>query len=255
MVKVNVYSIKGKKKKSVELPPVFSTEIRIDMIRKAVNAMRANRRQPYAPSSTAGMRHAVETWGKGRGVARVQRLKDGRTAAESPNNVGGRRAHPPRKERVWKEKVNRKEMRLAKYSALSASAIPDIVRNRGHRFSNRLTLPVIVENKIEDIKTTAEATEILRNLGLYEDVERAREKRHIRAGRGKMRGRRYKRAKSILVLVSDRKNALRAFGNLEGVDVAVPSQLNVEMLAPGGDPGRLLMASQKAVEEIGGWMR
>ncbi len=253
MAKVNVYSIKGKKKKSVELPPVFSTEVRIDIIRKAVNTIRANRRQAYAPSLNAGMRHAVSTWGKGRGVARVQRLKDGRTAAESPNNVGGRRAHPPRAERVWKEKLNRKEMRLARYSALSASAISDMVKNRGHRFSDKLTLPVVVEDKLEKITSTREAVEVLQNLGLYEDVERARDRKHIRAGRGKMRGRRYKRAKSILILVSDRKNALKAFGNLEGVDIAVPSKLNAEILAPGGDPGRLLMMSQKALEEIKEW--
>ena len=252
-MQVNIYSIKGKKKKSVELPPVFSTEFRIDIIRKAFNSIRSNRRQPYGPAPMAGMRHAVETWGKGRGVARVQRIKDSRRAAESPNNVSGRRAHPPRVEKVWKEKVNRKEMRLAKFSALSATAIPEIVRKRGHRFSDKLTLPVIVEDKIEKIKTTKEAIEALEKLGLYDDIIRAKERKHIRAGRGKMRGRSYKRAKSILVVVSDRKNAVKAFGNLEGVDIMVPSQLNVEVLAPGGDPGRLMLISQKALEEIRGW--
>ncbi len=252
-MQVNLYSLKGKKKKSVELPQVFSTEVRIDIIRKAFNAIRSNRRQPYGPSPEAGMRHSVETWGKGRGVARVQRIKDSSRAAESPNNVGGRRAHPPKVEKIWKEKVNRKEMRLARFSALSATAIPEIVRKRGHRFSEKLTLPVVVEDKIEEIKTTKEAIEVLQNLGIYEDVERAKARKHIRAGRGKMRGRRYKRAKSVLVVVSNRDNALKAFRNLEGVDVAVPSQLNVEALAPGGDPGRLMLISQKALEEIRGW--
>ena len=96
---VNVYSIKGSKMRSYKLPEVFMQDVRPDLIRRAVNAIQANRRQPYGPNPMSGMRHSVETWGKGRGSARVQRLKTGNTAAESPNNVGGRRAHPPRPEK------------------------------------------------------------------------------------------------------------------------------------------------------------
>ncbi len=251
--KVNVYSIAGKKKKSVDLPEVFSVPFRPDLIRKAVNITRSNRRQAYGPNPMSGMRHAVSTWGKGRGVSRVQRLKGSSTAAESPNNVGGRRAHPPRPYRNWNEKMNRKEMRFARFSALSATSNPEIVRARGHRFSDKVTLPVVVEDKLESIETTKEAVELLSKLGLYEDVERAIEKKHIRAGRGKMRGRKYKRARSILVVLSNRQKAEKAFRNLEGVDIAEPSKLNVEILAPGGDPGRLVVMSEKALKEIGEW--
>ncbi len=251
--KVNVYSLAGKKKKSVELPEAFSVPYRPDLIHKAVNVMRSNRRQPYGPNPGAGMRHSVSTWGKGRGVSRVQRLKSGSTAAESPNNVGGRRAHPPRSFRVWTEKMNRKEMKLARFSALSATSDPEIVSGRGHRFSDKLTLPVVVEDKVEEIKTTKEAIELLEKLGMYDDIERALDRKHIRAGKGKMRGRRYKRAKSILVVLSDRSVAEKAFRNLEGVDIAEPANLNVETLAPGGDPGRLILMSEKALKEIGEW--
>ena len=254
-MQVNIYSVKGKKKKTVELPEVFSVSFRPDLIRKGVNTIRSNRRQPYGSNPGAGMRHSVSTWGKGRGVSRVQRLKSGSTGAESPNNVGGRRAHPPRAYRIWTEKMNRKEMKFARFSALSATADPEIVRARGHRFSDKLTLPVVVESKLEEIKSTKEAVELLQKLGLYDDVERAIGKKHIRAGRGKMRGRKYKRAKSILIVVTDRKMAEKAFGNLEGVDIAEPSKLNVETLAPGGDPGRLVLLSEKALEEIGAWQR
>ena len=251
--KVNVYSLAGKKKKSVELPEAFSVPFRPDLIRKAVNVTRSNRRQPYGSNPMAGMRHSVSTWGKGRGVSRVQRLKGSSTAAESPNNVGGRRAHPPRSYKILTEKMNRKEMKLARLSSLSATGDPEIVRNRGHRFSDKLTLPVIVEDKVEELQSTKDAIALLRKLGMYDDIERAIARKHIRAGRGKMRGRKYKRAKSILVVVSDRENALKAFRNLEGVDVSTPKNLNVEMLAPGGDPGRLVLMSEKALKEIGEW--
>ena len=83
--KVNLYSTTGKAKKKIDLPKVFFVEVRTDLIRRAVKASQANRRQPYGPNPNSGMRHAVVTWGKGRGVARVQRITQGRTAAESPN--------------------------------------------------------------------------------------------------------------------------------------------------------------------------
>ena len=64
------------------------------------------------------MRHSVSTWGKGRGVARVQRIAAGRKATESPNNVSGRRAHPPVPEKIWDMKVNQKERALARLRTL-----------------------------------------------------------------------------------------------------------------------------------------
>ena len=117
--KVNIYSINGKTKGKVKLPKVFFEDVRVDLIRRAVNASQSHRRQPYGPNPMSGMRHASSTWGKGRGVARVQRMSQGRTAVESPPNVGGRRAHPPKPEKDWSKRINRKERRAARNSALS----------------------------------------------------------------------------------------------------------------------------------------
>ncbi|MCD6383264.1 MAG: 50S ribosomal protein L4, partial [Thermoplasmata archaeon] len=142
--KVKVYDLKGKAVKEITLPEVFNTPYRPDVIHRAVVAAQANRRQPYGPSPMAGMRHAVSTWGKGRGVARVQRLTQGRRAAESPNNVGGRRAHPPRVEKDWSKKINKKERILAIRSALAATKVRDLVMARGHRVPDDRTLPVVV---------------------------------------------------------------------------------------------------------------
>ena len=100
-----VRNLDGEKTGTLTLPSIFNEPFRPDLIRKAFSVEMANKRQPYGPSKGAGMRHAVSTWGKGRGTARVQRLTSGRTAAESPNNVGGRRAHPPKVEKNWKEKI------------------------------------------------------------------------------------------------------------------------------------------------------
>jgi large subunit ribosomal protein L4e len=47
MVKVNVYRVDGSVSEKIDLPEVFNTEYRPDLIRKSFNVMRSNRRQPY----------------------------------------------------------------------------------------------------------------------------------------------------------------------------------------------------------------
>lgn len=250
---VNIYSLEGEVVDKLALPEPFRHDVRVDLIRKAVSASQANRRQPYGPNPGSGMRHAVSTWGKGRGVARVQRITDMRRAAQSPGTVGGRRAHPPSPEKDWKEKINRKEKRLAKLSALSATAVPEIVSKRGHKFDPNITVPVVVEDAIEKVDKTKEAEEILKALGVYDDILRSKEGRHIRAGKGKMRSRKYKKPRSVLIVFSSNDAKMEAFRNLPGIDVAVWNSLNAEVLAPGGDPGRLTIFSRSAIEATRRW--
>ncbi len=251
--KVNLYSLDGESKRKITLPKVFFEELRIDLIRSAVTASQANRRQPYGPNPGSGMRHAVSTWGKGRGVSRVQRLSQGRTAAESPNVVGGRRAHPPKVEKDWSKKINRKERRKARNSALSSTKDSALVVQRGHKFDDSFTLPIVVENSIEKIKSVSEAVKTLEKLGVKEDLERAKSGIHIRAGKGKMRGRKYRKPKSLLLVVKNNEKASRGFGNLPGVDVTTPERLSTELLAPGGLPGRLTVFSEGALKRLEGW--
>ncbi|MBN1539816.1 MAG: 50S ribosomal protein L4 [Candidatus Thermoplasmatota archaeon] len=249
---VNVYGTDGKVKGKMELPGVFSTPFRPDLIRRAVVSAQANRRQRYGPSKVAGMRHSVSTWGKGRGVARVQRLTQGRTAAESPNNVGGRRAHPPRPEHSFRKKINDKERRFAVASALAATSSIEMVRSRGHKFREGLTLPVIVDDPMENMEKTKDVLSMLDSLGLSLDITRAYDGKHIRAGKGKMRGRRYRQPRSILFVATEGSPILTGARNLPGVNTIGPSGINAELLAPGGDPGRLLVFSKRAFEKIGG---
>jgi large subunit ribosomal protein L4e len=184
-------------------------------------------------------------------MSRVPRLTQGRRAALAPCVVGGRRAHPPKVERNWKEKINKKENKLAKNSALAATANTEIVTKRGHKFDDKLTLPLVVDDKFEKIKKTKNVIDALDKLGVYDDVLRATNGKHIRAGRGKSRGRKYKTPKSILI-VSTKNDILKSSRNLTGVDVVNPKYINIEHLAPGGDPGRLTIFTKSALKEIGG---
>ena len=251
MVKVNVYKKDGSTSEKIDLPEIFATQFRPDLIRKSINVLRSNERKPYGASKMAGRRHATASVGKGRGMSRVPRLTQGNRAALAPCVVGGRRAHPPKAERVWKEKINKKEKKLAKNSALAATKDKEIVTKRGHKFDDKLTLPIIVDDSFEKIKKTSDLIKALEKLGLYDDVLRSTNGKHIRAGRGKSRGRKYKTPKSIL-FVSTNDDFLKSSKNLTGTEAIKPNEVNISYLAPGGDPGRLTVFTKSALKEIGG---
>lgn len=252
-LQVHLYDLSGKAVGTVELPPVFASEVRVDLIRKAVTAFAANRRQPYGAAPRAGMRHSVRWSGKGQGVSRVPRIRGTMIGAQAPGTVGGRAAFPPVVERRWAKKVNKKERRKARDAALAALHDADVVRARGHRFAANVTTPVVVEDALEKIESVSGAVKLLESIGMYEDVERAKAGRSIRAGRGKMRGRRYRTPRGPLVVVQDVQTVRLGFHNLPGVEVVAPAGLNAEVLAPGGDPGRLTIFSASALEALRGW--
>ena len=259
-MEVPIYSIKGKaSKKSAKLPDAFNEPVRLDLIRRAVRASRANRRQPYGASKGAGFRHSVSWPGKGRGMARTPRKNGGGgRGAEAPNTVGGRRAHPPKVEKDWKLKINSKENKKAFKSALAATSQESYVTARGHKLPKKATLPYVIEDKIETLakdneggSLTKRAVSLLDSLGILDDVKRARDGKGIRAGKGKSRGRKYRTPKSILFVLCEENNTENAFRNLSGVDVTTSKNLNTELLAPGGDPGRLVVFSKSAVSALG----
>jgi len=70
-------------------------------------------------------------------------------------------------------------------------------------------------------------------------------------GRGKMRGRRYKKPKSVLI-ISTNEDIKKGSNNISGVDVVTPENVNIEHLAPGGMSGRLTIITQSALTVLGG---
>jgi large subunit ribosomal protein L4e len=251
MTKVNLYETDGTVKEKIDLPKIFETPYRPDIIKKSFEVTASNKRQPYGPNPLSGTKHAVASVGKGRGMSRVPRLTQGQAAALAPNVVGGRRAHPPKVQRDWKEKINKKENQLARNSALAATADKEIVTKRGHKFDEKITLPIVINDDFEKIKKTKEVIEILEKIGVRTDILRSEDGTHIRAGKGKMRGRRYRVPKSLLI-VSTKEMVKKSSGNLSGVDITKPHQLNIEHLAPGGIAGRLTIFTKSALTQLGG---
>ena len=248
-MKVNVYSRTGEKKGEVELPPVFSVTPRVDLVRKAFNAISLSLRQPYGSSPTAGMRRVGHNAGPGHGTARIPRTSGSSTAVLLANFVKGKSAHSPRTEKVLFKGINKKERKLAKQSSIALTSSKEAVSRRGHRIPEEITLPVVVEDGIESINKTKDAVEFLQSIGLYDDVQRAKDGTKIRAGRGKMRGRRYRTPKSVLIVCNNSDN-LRAFKSLPGVDVASHSSLSIRKLAPGGVAGRLTVFTESSLKML-----
>ena len=252
-MRVNIYTLDGGIKDQVELPKVFKYPYRPDLIKEAVRIFQLNRVQPHGVDPMAGMRRVAESLGPGHGISKmVPRIGNTTRGAIIPNTRGGRAGHPPLVEKIWKRKLNKKVRRFAKYSALSMTANKVMVRQRGHKFNLELTLPVIIEDKFEELSKAKEVIEVLKKIGLYDDIERASEKK-IRGGRGKMRGRRYKKKKSILFVVKNKEKVEKGLRNLPGVDIVTPRELNTELLAPGTHAGRLTVFTEGALEEIRRW--
>lgn len=247
-MKANVIDISGNTVGQVELPAVFEEEYRPDLIKRAVLSAQANRLQPYGPHFYAGMNTSARSWGPGHGVSRVPRVVNGRRAAGIPMAKGGRRSHAPQPNADRTEKINIKERRKAIRSAIAATASKEVVTERGHIFEREL--PVVAQSAIEGLTKTADVRKFLVAAGLWNDVERAKEGHNIRAGRGKMRGRKYKNRKSLLIVVAEDKGLGRAARNLPGVDFITVEGLNAELLAPGTAAGRLTVWTEGSIQKL-----
>jgi len=247
----------------IKLPPQFSEEIREDLIKRAVLAILANSRQPYGADPEAGKKHSAKLSRRrrtyrgayGYGISRVPRkalLRRGSrfywVGAFAPGTVGGRRAHPPKAEKIWDEKINKKERRKAIRSALSATMSRDLVIKRGHLAPE--DYPFALSDDFEIIGKAKDLEKALKKIGLDKELERTKQKK-IRSGKGKLRGRRYKRKVGPLIVISDSsKPILKAAKNLPGVDVVEYRYLNAYLLAPGTHLGRLTLFTVSAIRKL-----
>jgi len=261
-MKIPVFDKTGKEVSKKEMPVQFNETVRQDLISRAVLTVQANSRQPYGSDPNAGMMVSAKLSRRRRdykgaygiGIARSPRkiLSHSGTrfnwvGALAPNTVGGRRAHPPKVDRIWDKKLNTKERRKALRSALAATMQKELVATRGHILPK--DFPFILSDDIENITKTKDVIELLYALGFKEELNRTKEKTH-RAGKGKNRGRPYKVKKSVLFVVSKKCDLNKAAANVSGVEIVTPDHLNAELLAPGCSIGRLTLYTEGAIDGI-----
>ncbi len=270
-MKAEIYKTDGSKAGQIELPFIFNEEYRPDLIKRAFLAELSNKIQPWGTDPMSGMRRISESWDVGGGRSRIPRAKAGPhrgarvrgsryrskgrwfpaagRAIGVPGTVGSRQAHPPKPEKVIAEKINKKELRKAIRSAISATANKSLIEARGHIVADVKSLPIIMDDSICDMKKTKELEKTLISLGLEKEIERASVVNQ-RAGKGKMRSRRYRHKKSVLIVIPNaKKNSHKILSSIHGVESATASQLNITLLAPGASAGRLTIWTKSGLQE------
>jgi len=261
-MKANLLSIDGKEKGKIDLPKIFSGEIREDIVAKVLEIKK--KKQPYSPSPVGGKQHSASgkivhrrhVWKSqyGRGMSRIPRMALSRkgsqfnwVGAEVPSTRGGRRAHPPKVlSMINTLKVNKKEMKIALASAISATADKKTIIKKYARLKNKeiQELPLVVESKFVSLKTK-ELISSLKKILTKDLFEVALKKKKIRSGKGKLRGRKYKNNAGLLIVVSKNEKL-----KIKGFDVAKIENLSVVDLAKGG-PGRLTIYTEQAIKQLG----
>jgi len=252
---ISVYNEQGEASGQVTLPAVFKAPIRPDVVNFVHSNMAKNSRQPYAVHKHAGHQTSAESWGTGRAVARIPRVRGGGTHRSGQGAFGnmcrgGRMFAPTKTWRRWHRPVNQKQRRFAVCSALAASAVPALLMARGHKVDNLPEVPVVCTNAIESLTKTKGAVSLLKRLNAYEDVEKCQNSKKIRAGKGKMRNRRYVMRRGPLVIYNEDHGIKQAFRNLPGVELISVDRLNLLKLAPGSHLGRFCIWSQGAFEKL-----
>ncbi|MGB6464329.1 MAG: 50S ribosomal protein L4 [Nitrosotalea sp.] len=256
-MKSPVLSLSGAKDGEIELPLVFSTPIRKDLIHRAYVHLESHSFQRQGRYPNAGMDVVAESNSPptGHHAARVARMHGGGGGRQGQGGGvamvrKGRQAHPPTVEKVIYKLLNKKENKLALCSAIAATSSASLIKLRGHRIDKIESFPIIVSDQIESVSKSKELYKIFDSLHISQDVSRLEDRLKRRSGKTRLRGRSTKVGKSVLLVVKDSKKLAKACGSIPGVDVVEAKNLSVIDLAPGARPVRLTAFSKGAIEEI-----
>jgi len=253
---ISVYDEKSEKlEQTVKLPAVFRTPLRPDIINSVHTDMRKNSQQPYAVNKYAGHQTSAESWGTGRAVARIPRVRGGGTHRSGQGAFGnmcrgGRMFAPTKIWRRWHRKINIKLKRYAICSALAGSAVPALVMAKGHRIDEIEEVPLVVSDNIQGYKKTKEAVRFLKKSKAWADIEAVYKSKHMRAGKGKARGRRWQMKKGPLIVYEKDEGIYKAFRNIPGLETICVDRLNLLKVAPGGIVGRFIIWTESAFKKL-----
>jgi large subunit ribosomal protein L4e len=240
---------------NVTLPAVFRAPIRPDIVSFVHMQMKMNSRQPYAVSKEAGHQTSAESWGTGRAVARIPRVRGGGTHRSGQGAFGnmcrgGRMFAPTKTWRRWHRRININQRRYAMCSAIAATGIPSLVISKGHRIEQISEVPLVLSDKVEEYKKTKEAVALLKRLNAWADIQKVMSSKRFRAGKGKMRNRRRIQRRGPLIIYNQDNGISRAFRNIPGTTLINVNRLNLLKIAPGGHVGRFCMWTESAFKKL-----
>jgi large subunit ribosomal protein L4e len=258
-MKAKLFSIKGESNKEIELPKIFSIKLREDIAKKVFEAEKTQ--QPYGPNPESGKKHSASgiirhlrhVWksGYGRGRSRVPRKIMWRrgnqfywVGAEASSTRGGRRAHGPKiVHQLMKKKINKKEKSLAFATGISATVNLELIKSRYSTLKNSeiKNYPLVFDSSILTAKTKDFVKLLEKSLGELFNIAVPNKK--VRPGKGKVRGRKYKKSPGVLIVIGS-KEELKS--NL--FDVKKINEICMKDLYP---LGRLTVYSEEAIKELG----
>merc|ERR1712026_607078 len=253
---ITVYSEKNEATDApVCLPAVFKAPIRPDIVSFIHHEVAKNHRQAYAVNRDAGHQTSAESWGTGRAVARIPRVRGGGTHRSGQGAFGnmcrgGHMFAPTKTYRRWHRKVNVAQKRYAIASAIAATGVPALVMAKGHRVDHVAELPLVISDKIQSYTKAKEAHIFLKKSKAYADVEQFFKSKRFRAGKGKMRDRKRIMKKGPLVIYDQDQGLSKAFRNIPGIETCSVDHLNLLKLAPGGHVGRFCIWTESAFKKL-----
>merc|ERR1712149_138579 len=253
---ITVYSEKNEATgNSVSLPAVFKAPIRNDIVHFVHSNIAKNSRQPYAVHKHAGHQTSAESWGTGRAVARIPRVRGGGTHRSGQGAFGnmcrgGHMFAPTKTWRRWHRKVSLAQKRYAMCSAIAATGVPALVMAKGHQIQETPEIPLVVSDKIQGYSKTKEAVIFLHRIKAWADINKVYKSKRMRAGKGKMRNRRRIQKLGPLIVYDQDQGLTHAFRNIPGVDTINVERLNLLKLAPGGHVGRFCIWTESAFKKL-----
>ena len=137
---VPTFTMNGTKESDIELPLVFSTSFRKDLISKSFTNLNSHKFQPQGRHPTAGMDVVARSNDPptGQGRSRIAKMRGGGGGRQGEAGgvasvKGGRQAHPPKVQKVIFKKLNKKENKLALCSAIAATQSKKLLSQEGIR--------------------------------------------------------------------------------------------------------------------------
>ena len=250
----------GKKIGTIDLPYIFYTPFRPEVIHKSYVNILSHSFQNQGRYPAAGEVVSAESRNTGLGISRIARARgEGFARAGQAAGVAGVRhgrvAHPPISSKITYKKINKQEKRLALYSAIAATSREDLIKKRGHRISqsSSTSYPIVVTNEIESISKTKELIRTLMSLGLKEELVRTSVTYHknSRVSRGTRRSSRS--GVGVLLVVGKEKSPIcKLRRSIAGVDIKQVNRVNILDFAPGSRPIRLTIFTQNAIDDLKG---
>jgi len=253
---ISVYDENNEKTETtVKLPGVFKCPIRPDIISKTHQQMRLNKRQPYAVNKYAGHNTSAESWGTGRAVARIPRVRGGGTHRSGQGAFGnmcrgGRMFAPTKIWRRWHRLIGQKQKRFALSSAIAATAIPALVMSKGHRIEGVNEIPLVVSDNIQSYLKTKQAVTFLKKSAAWKDVEKAVNSKSTRPGKGKNRASRFRSKRGPLLIFEKDEGCVQAFNNIPCLSTLCVYDLDLTWVAPGGHAGRFVIWTESAFKAL-----